>query len=96
MGRLSQRRSFGELSLLLCHVSPCTLVTRTLVRLAVLEPGAMHCLDPITKALILQTAKPTFGDLTQAVPRAVQHAHNVPSFLFMCSAQVAKLMNNIG
>ncbi|XDB56934.1 hypothetical protein AB1E18_010392 [Capra hircus] len=102
MGRLNEKESFGEISVLLQVPFTCTIVTGEDVEMAIIEDkdlhvyyccifhslcflvilpfkmapecsaavlfGASHvqegALDPVTKQLMLQTAKPTFGHLS--------------------------------
>ncbi|KAI4565989.1 hypothetical protein MJT46_009364 [Ovis ammon polii x Ovis aries] len=64
MGRLNEKESFGEISVLLHIPFTCTIVTGEDVEMAIIEDKDLHALDPVTKQLMLQTAKPTFGHLS--------------------------------
>nr|XP_035922835.1 cyclic nucleotide-binding domain-containing protein 1 [Halichoerus grypus] len=84
MGRLKEKESFGEISVLLQVPFTCTIVTGKEVEMAIIEDKDLFgnaftilCLfsglgstwisielDPVTKQLMLHTAKPTFGHLT--------------------------------
>ncbi|XP_020771356.2 cyclic nucleotide-binding domain-containing protein 1 isoform X3 [Odocoileus virginianus] len=64
MGRLNEKESFGEISVLLQVPFTCTVVTGKDVEMAIIEDKDLHALDPVTKQLMLQTAKPTFGHLS--------------------------------
>ncbi|XP_033854781.2 cyclic nucleotide-binding domain-containing protein 1 isoform X3 [Acipenser ruthenus] len=63
--KLVENESFGEVSILLNQPSTCTIVTETEVELGVILPSALQSLDSVTQALMLQTAQPTFEELTQ-------------------------------
>ncbi|MGH0166260.1 UNVERIFIED_CONTAM: hypothetical protein FKN15_002656 [Acipenser sinensis] len=63
--KLIENESFGEVSILLNQPSTCTIVTETEVELGVILPSALQSLDSVTQALMLQTAQPTFEELTQ-------------------------------
>ncbi|XP_058384970.1 cyclic nucleotide-binding domain-containing protein 1 isoform X2 [Diceros bicornis minor] len=64
MGQLKEEESFGEISVLLQDPFTCTVVTGKEVELAIIEDKDLFELDPVTKQLMLQTAQPTFGHLT--------------------------------
>ncbi|KAF6098946.1 cyclic nucleotide binding domain containing 1 [Phyllostomus discolor] len=64
MGQLKKQESFGEISVLLQDPFPCTVITGDEVEMAVIEDKDLFELDPVTQQLMLQTAKPTFGHLT--------------------------------
>ncbi|XP_047584321.1 cyclic nucleotide-binding domain-containing protein 1 [Lutra lutra] len=64
MGRLKEKESFGEISVLLQVPFTCTVVTGKEVEMAIIEDKDLFELDPVTKQLMLYTAKPTFGHLT--------------------------------
>ncbi|XP_038966884.1 cyclic nucleotide-binding domain-containing protein 1 isoform X7 [Rattus norvegicus] len=65
MGKLKERESFGEISILLQSPFTCTIITGREVEMAIIEDKDILALDPITKELMIQTAKPTFGHLTE-------------------------------
>uniref|UniRef100_A0A452E2F2 Cyclic nucleotide binding domain containing 1 n=1 Tax=Capra hircus TaxID=9925 RepID=A0A452E2F2_CAPHI len=67
MGRLNEKESFGEISVLLQVPFTCTIVTGEDVEMAIIEDKDLHALDPVTKQLMLQTAKPTFGHLSDEI-----------------------------
>ncbi|XP_039697913.1 cyclic nucleotide-binding domain-containing protein 1 [Pteropus medius] len=64
MGKVKEMESFGEISVLLRVPFTCTVVTGNEVEMAVIEDKDLFGLDPVTQQLMLQTAKPTFGHLT--------------------------------
>ncbi|XP_044919059.1 cyclic nucleotide-binding domain-containing protein 1-like [Mustela putorius furo] len=64
MGRLKEKESFGEISVLLQVPFTCTVVTGKEVEMAIIEDKDLFELDPVTKQLMLHTAKSTFGHLT--------------------------------
>nr|XP_044636292.1 cyclic nucleotide-binding domain-containing protein 1 isoform X5 [Equus asinus] len=64
MGQLKEEESFGEISVLLQLPVTCTIVTGKEVEMAIIEDKDIFELDPVTKQLMLQTAQPTFGHLT--------------------------------
>ncbi|PNJ44168.1 CNBD1 isoform 6, partial [Pongo abelii] len=64
MGKLKEKESFGEISVLLQVPFTCTVITEKEVEMAIIEDKDVFELDPVTKQLMLQTAKPTFGHLT--------------------------------
>ncbi|XP_070486452.1 cyclic nucleotide-binding domain-containing protein 1 isoform X4 [Equus przewalskii] len=64
MGQLKEEASFGEISVLLQLPFTCTIVTGKEVEMAIIEDKDIFELDPVTKQLMLQTAQPTFGHLT--------------------------------
>ncbi|GAB1287604.1 Cyclic nucleotide-binding domain-containing 1 [Apodemus speciosus] len=65
MGKLKEKESFGEISILLQAPFTCTIITGREVEMAVIEDKDIHALDPVTKELMIQTAYPTFGHLTE-------------------------------
>ncbi|XP_031222397.1 cyclic nucleotide-binding domain-containing protein 1 [Mastomys coucha] len=65
MGQLKEKESFGEISILLQEPFTCTIITGREVEMAVIEDKDIHALDPVTKELMIQTAKPTFEHLTE-------------------------------
>ncbi|XP_036906132.1 cyclic nucleotide-binding domain-containing protein 1 [Sturnira hondurensis] len=67
MGQLKKQESFGEISVLLQEPFPCTVITGDEVEMAVIEDKDLLELDPVTQKLMLQTAKPTFGHLTDVL-----------------------------
>nr|XP_054374623.1 cyclic nucleotide-binding domain-containing protein 1 isoform X2 [Pongo abelii] len=64
MGKLKEKESFGEISVLLQVPFTCTVITEKEVEMAIIEDKDLFELDQVTKQLMLQTAKPTFGHLT--------------------------------
>ncbi|XP_022268052.2 cyclic nucleotide-binding domain-containing protein 1 isoform X3 [Canis lupus familiaris] len=64
MGKLKEKESFGEISVLLQVPFTCTIITGKEVEMAIIEDKDLFELDPVTKQLMLHTAKPTFGHLT--------------------------------
>ncbi|XP_015001147.3 cyclic nucleotide-binding domain-containing protein 1 isoform X1 [Macaca mulatta] len=67
MGQLKEKESFGEISVLLQVPFTCTIITEKEVEMAIIEDKDLFELDPVTKQLMLQTAKPTFGHLTDRI-----------------------------
>nr|XP_046146727.1 uncharacterized protein cnbd1 isoform X3 [Oncorhynchus gorbuscha] len=65
VGKLGPMESFGEVSILLDQPSPCSIVTATEVQVGIIQPDALKGLDSVTSALMLQTAQPTYGKLSQ-------------------------------
>ncbi|XP_029779893.1 cyclic nucleotide-binding domain-containing protein 1-like isoform X2 [Suricata suricatta] len=63
MGTLKEKESFGEISILLQVPFTCTIVTGEEVEMAIIEDKDLFELDPVTKQLMLYTAKPTFDHL---------------------------------
>ncbi|KAM9050614.1 LOW QUALITY PROTEIN: cyclic nucleotide-binding domain-containing protein 1 [Megaptera novaeangliae] len=64
MGKLKEKESFGEISVLLQVPFTYTIVTGKDVEMAIIEDKDLLALNPITKKLMLQTAKSTFGHLS--------------------------------
>ncbi|XP_053414644.1 cyclic nucleotide-binding domain-containing protein 1 [Nycticebus coucang] len=64
MGKLKAKESFGEISVLLQVPFTCTVITGKEVEMAIIEDKDLFELDPVTIQLMIQTAKPTFGHLT--------------------------------
>ncbi|XP_004643162.1 cyclic nucleotide-binding domain-containing protein 1, partial [Octodon degus] len=64
MGKLKEKESFGEISALLKVPFSCTIVAGSDVQMAVIEDKDLFELDEVTQKLMVQTAKPTFGHLT--------------------------------
>ncbi|XP_037658524.1 cyclic nucleotide-binding domain-containing protein 1 [Choloepus didactylus] len=64
MGKLQEKESFGEISVLLQVPFTCTIITGKETEVAIIEDKDLFELDPVTKQLMLQTAKPTFSHLT--------------------------------
>ncbi|KAM5281054.1 cyclic nucleotide-binding domain-containing protein 1 [Ctenodactylus gundi] len=69
MGKLDEKESFGEISVLLQVPFTCTIITGKEVELAIIEDKDIFGkqLDQVTKQLMFLTAKPTFGHLTEFV-----------------------------
>ncbi|KAM6953120.1 cyclic nucleotide-binding domain-containing protein 1 [Aplochiton taeniatus] len=65
VGKLGPMESFGEVSILLDQPSPCSIVTATEVQFGILQPEDLKALDQVTTSLMLQTAQPTYGNLSQ-------------------------------
>ncbi|XP_067409613.1 cyclic nucleotide-binding domain-containing protein 1 [Emydura macquarii macquarii] len=65
VGRLHEKQSFGEVSILLQTPFTCTVITATDVKLGTIDASAILGLDVVTQMLLLQTAEPTFGNITQ-------------------------------
>uniref|UniRef100_UPI00398F85E5 cyclic nucleotide-binding domain-containing protein 1 isoform X2 n=1 Tax=Pristiophorus japonicus TaxID=55135 RepID=UPI00398F85E5 len=65
MGKLQEKESFGEISILLEKPFTCTIITATKVELAVISADDLQELDPVNQKLLQQTAQPIFGTLTQ-------------------------------
>ncbi|XP_054548097.1 cyclic nucleotide-binding domain-containing protein 1 isoform X2 [Talpa occidentalis] len=82
MGKLMEKESFGEISVLLQVPFTCTVVTGNEVELAIIEDKDLFKIDPVTKQLMLQTAQPTFGHLTDdnAVKNSLYYNGIVPGF----------------
>ncbi|KAM7074816.1 cyclic nucleotide-binding domain-containing protein 1 [Molossus nigricans] len=64
MGQLQKQESFGEISVLLQAPFTCTVVAAEDLKMAVIKDKDILALDPVTRQLMLQTANPTFGHLT--------------------------------
>ncbi|XP_051011860.1 cyclic nucleotide-binding domain-containing protein 1 [Acomys russatus] len=64
MGKLKEKTSFGEISVLLQSPFTCTIITGQEVEMTIIEDKDIFMLDPVIKELMIQTAKPTFGHLT--------------------------------
>ncbi|XP_014383924.1 PREDICTED: cyclic nucleotide-binding domain-containing protein 1 [Myotis brandtii] len=82
MGQLHKQESFGELSALLQLPFTCTVVAGEEVEAAVIQGKDLRELDPVTQKLMLQTAKPTFGHLTddKTVRDSLHYNGIVPGF----------------
>ncbi|KAL1006714.1 hypothetical protein UPYG_G00075800 [Umbra pygmaea] len=65
VGKLGPMESFGEVSILLNRPSPCSIVTATEIQVGIIQPDALKGLDSVTLSLMLQTAQPTYGNLSQ-------------------------------
>ncbi|XP_051054398.1 cyclic nucleotide-binding domain-containing protein 1 [Phodopus roborovskii] len=67
MGKLKEKESFGEISILLQDPFSCTIITGGEVEMMIIEDKDIlgKSLDSVTKELMIQTAKPTFGHLTE-------------------------------
>ncbi|XP_028918098.1 cyclic nucleotide-binding domain-containing protein 1 isoform X1 [Ornithorhynchus anatinus] len=65
LGKLHEKESFGEISVLLQVPFTCTIITGTEVELGIIDAQKILDLDWVTQKLMLQTAKATFGQLTQ-------------------------------
>ncbi|XP_012679599.2 cyclic nucleotide-binding domain-containing protein 1 [Clupea harengus] len=65
VGQLGPFESIGEVSLLMDTPSPCTIITRTPVQAGIIPPDILQELDSVTRSLMLQSAKPTCGKLTE-------------------------------
>ncbi|XP_045416429.1 cyclic nucleotide-binding domain-containing protein 1 [Lemur catta] len=80
MGELKERESFGEISVLLQVPFTCTIITGKEVEMAIIEDKDLLELDPVTQKLMLQTAKPTFGHLTddQTLKRSLYYNGIIP------------------
>ncbi|XP_077627466.1 cyclic nucleotide-binding domain-containing protein 1 isoform X3 [Crocuta crocuta] len=68
MGTLKEKESFGEISVLLQLPFTCTIITGEEVEMAIIEDKDVFELDPVTKQLMLYTAKPTFDHLKDICP----------------------------
>ncbi|XP_023373830.1 cyclic nucleotide-binding domain-containing protein 1 [Otolemur garnettii] len=64
MGKLKAKESFGEISVLLQVPFTCTIIAGKDVEMAIIEDKDLFELDPVTIQLMIQTAQPTFGHLT--------------------------------
>ncbi|XP_072459727.1 cyclic nucleotide-binding domain-containing protein 1 isoform X2 [Notamacropus eugenii] len=64
MGKLQEKESFGEISVLLQIPFTCTIITGSEVELGIIDAEDMLELDWVTRKLVLQTAEQTFGYLT--------------------------------
>ncbi|XP_019405690.1 PREDICTED: cyclic nucleotide-binding domain-containing protein 1 [Crocodylus porosus] len=58
-------QSFGEVSILLQAPFTCTIISATAVKLGTIDASVILGLDTVTQMLFLQTAEPTFGNITQ-------------------------------
>ncbi|XP_062377570.1 cyclic nucleotide-binding domain-containing protein 1 [Sardina pilchardus] len=65
VGRLGPFESFGEVSVLMDQSSPCTIITHTPVQAGIITPDKLQEMDSVTRTLMLQSAKPTCGKLTE-------------------------------
>ncbi|XP_056306976.1 cyclic nucleotide-binding domain-containing protein 1 [Danio aesculapii] len=65
VGKLGPKQSFGEVSILLEQPSPCTVITATEVHGGIIQPECVKGLDSVTTSLILQTAQPVCGKLSE-------------------------------
>ncbi|XP_067291452.1 cyclic nucleotide-binding domain-containing protein 1 [Pseudorasbora parva] len=65
VGKLGPKQSFGEVSILLNQPSPCTVITATEVHGGIIQPECLKGLDSVTTSLILQTAQPMCGKLSE-------------------------------
>ncbi|KAK7118602.1 hypothetical protein R3I94_022180 [Phoxinus phoxinus] len=65
VGKLGPKQSFGEVSILLNQPSPCTIITATEVHGGIIQPECLKGLDSVTTSLILQTAQPMCGKLSE-------------------------------
>ncbi|XP_040597260.1 cyclic nucleotide-binding domain-containing protein 1 isoform X2 [Mesocricetus auratus] len=65
MGKLKEKESFGEISILLQDPFSCTIITGGEVEMMIIEDKDILALDSVTKELMIQTAKPTFSHLTE-------------------------------
>ncbi|XP_077101240.1 cyclic nucleotide-binding domain-containing protein 1 isoform X4 [Siphateles boraxobius] len=63
--KLGPKQSFGEVSILLNQPSPCTVITATEVHGGIIQPECLKGLDSVTTSLILQTAQPMCGKLSE-------------------------------
>ncbi|XP_014651321.1 PREDICTED: cyclic nucleotide-binding domain-containing protein 1 [Ceratotherium simum simum] len=86
MGQLKEEESFGEISVLLQDPFTCTVVTGKEVELAIIEDKDLFELDPVTKQLMLQTAQPTFGHLTDLAEVALISWLVAPSCIFKANS----------
>ncbi|KAM6171805.1 cyclic nucleotide-binding domain-containing protein 1 [Erethizon dorsatum] len=64
VGRLKEKESFGEISVLLQVPFTCTIIAGSDVEMAIIEDKDIFELGEVTQKLMVQTAKPTFGHLT--------------------------------
>ncbi|XP_031802814.1 cyclic nucleotide-binding domain-containing protein 1 [Sarcophilus harrisii] len=64
MGKLQEKESFGEISVLLQIPFTCTIITGSEVEMGIINAEDMLELDWVTRKLVLQTAEQTFGYLT--------------------------------
>ncbi|KAH1177051.1 hypothetical protein KIL84_010753, partial [Mauremys mutica] len=65
VGQLHEKQSFGEVSILLQTPFTCRVVTATDVKLGIIDASAILGLDVVIQMLLLQTAEPTFNNITQ-------------------------------
>ncbi|XP_074841541.1 cyclic nucleotide-binding domain-containing protein 1 [Carettochelys insculpta] len=65
VGQLHEKQSFGEVSILLQEPFMCRVVTATDVKLGIIEASAILGLDVTIQKLLLQTAEPIFGNISQ-------------------------------
>ncbi|XP_043544068.1 cyclic nucleotide-binding domain-containing protein 1 [Chiloscyllium plagiosum] len=65
MGKLQEKESFGEISIILNKPFTCTIITATKVELGVISASDLRGLDPVNQILLQQTAAPILGSLTQ-------------------------------
>ncbi|XP_060055257.1 cyclic nucleotide-binding domain-containing protein 1 isoform X2 [Erinaceus europaeus] len=63
MGDLKENESFGEISILLQVPLTCTIIAGNDVEMAIIEEKDLNKLEPVTRQLMLQTAKRTYGHL---------------------------------
>ncbi|XP_072324737.1 cyclic nucleotide-binding domain-containing protein 1 isoform X2 [Scyliorhinus torazame] len=65
MGKLQEKESFGEISIILKKPFTCSIISGTDVELGVISADDLQGLDPVNKILLQQTAQPILGNLTQ-------------------------------
>ncbi|XP_034615474.1 cyclic nucleotide-binding domain-containing protein 1 [Trachemys scripta elegans] len=65
VGQLHEKQSFGEVSILLQTPFTCRVITATDVKLGIIDASAILGLDMVIQMLLLQTAEPTFYNITQ-------------------------------
>ncbi|XP_048452366.1 cyclic nucleotide-binding domain-containing protein 1 isoform X1 [Rhincodon typus] len=65
MGKIQEKESFGEISIILNKPFTCTIITATKVELGVISASDLRELDQVNQILLQQTAEPVLGSLTQ-------------------------------
>ncbi|XP_072900508.1 cyclic nucleotide-binding domain-containing protein 1 isoform X2 [Hemitrygon akajei] len=65
VGKLGEKESFGEISILLKKPFTCSIITATKVELGVISDHDLLELDSVIQMLLQHTAEPIFGNLTQ-------------------------------
>ncbi|XP_038666396.1 cyclic nucleotide-binding domain-containing protein 1 [Scyliorhinus canicula] len=65
MGKLQEKESFGEISIILKKPFTCSIISATKVELGVISAADLQGLDSVNKILLQQTAQPILGNLTQ-------------------------------
>ncbi|XP_027726694.1 cyclic nucleotide-binding domain-containing protein 1 [Vombatus ursinus] len=94
MGKLQEKESFGEISVLLQIPFTCTIITGSEVELGIINAEDMLELDWVTRKLVLQTAEQTFGYLTDLfVTSSTSNIfQNLAHTRFFCKTEMMMIM----